>query len=359
MTKVGCAKGAARADVSFPHSGESELDAVSDRHVRRRLRETYPVDYGAPPWAAPWAAAAMRAANPSVDSALWLLVLLTCLAVCRSLSGGLDRGPSGSDFGRRLYAPEQEHHEDRGGHSIDHERVRARGGGRGSGKGGRGLRDHHNSSTSLGDYWAKITNLMAKKQQVSNPPDDNVTTVDSWLNGAKKGFCGHTIAGSLHECRTSGRGSIGISMQAARALRSAVRVCLNACAKCQRCNYITVNPEVRDCSWYATCDMDHLLTEYNGFLSGPVVKARHAAPSRAATSRGPASPSVVPEPQEVILCMHMEKTAGTVARSWFEQHGWQKTSYCVDILGVQRELIKLLRANHKRIFVEHHCALDW
>jgi hypothetical protein len=65
------------------------------------------------------------------------------------------------------------------------------------------------------------------------------------------------------------------------------------------------------------------------------------------------------EPQEVILCMHMEKTAGTVARSWFEQHGWQKTSYCVDILGVQRELIKLLRANHKRIFVEHHCALDW
>ena len=57
--------------------------------------------------------------------------------------------------------------------------------------------------------------------------------------------------------------------------------------------------------------------------------------------------------------MHMEKTAGTVARSWFEQHGWQKTSYCVDILGVQRELIKLLRANHKRIFVEHHCALDW
>ena len=136
-------------------------------------------------------------------------------------------------------------------------------------------------------------------------------------------------------------------------------MCLNACAKCQRCNYITVNPEVRDCSWYATCDMDHLLTEYNGFLSGPVVKARHAAPSRAATSRGPASPSVVPEPQEVILCMHMEKTAGTVARSWFEQHGWQKTSYCVDILGVQRELIKLLRANHKRIFVEHHCALDW
>ena len=301
--------------------------------------------------------AAMREAIPSVNPAIWSLVLLTCLAVCRSLSGGLDRGLSGSDIGRRLYAPEQEHHEDRGGHSIDHERARApRGGGRGSGKGGRGLRDHHNSSTPLGDFWARITN---QKLQVSNPPVDNVTTIDSWLSGAKKGFCGHTIAGSLHECRTSVRGSIGLSMQAARSLRSAVRVCLNACAKCQRCNYITVNPEMRDCSWYATCDMDHLLTEYNGFLSGPAVKARHVAPSRAATSRGPASPAVVTEPQEVILCMHMEKTAGTVARSWFEQHGWQKTSYCVGISTVQGELIKLLTANHKRIFVEHHCALDW
>jgi len=294
--------------------------------------------------------AAMREAIPSVNPAIWSLVLLTCLAVCRSLSGGLDRGLSGSDIGRRLYAPEQEYHEDRGGHSIDHERARApRGGGRGSGKGGRGLRDHHNSSTPLGDFWARITN---QKLQVSNPPVDNVTTIDSWLTGAKKGFCGHTIAGSLHECRTSVRGSIGLSMQAARSLRSAVRVCLNACAKCERCNYITVNPEVRDCSWYATCDMDHLLTEYHGFLSGPVV-----------TARGPASlaasPAVVPEPQEVILCMHMEKTAGTTVRLWFAQHGWQQTNYCSRFSEVQGQLVELLRAHYKRIFVEHHCGLDW
>ena len=178
------------------------------------------------------------------------------------------------------------------------------------------------------------------------------SVIDSWLKRAKKGFCGHTKVGSLHECRTSDRGSIGLSMQAARSLRSAVRVCLNACAKCERCNYITVNPEVRDCSWYATCDMDHLLTEYHGFLSGPVV-----------TARGPASlaasPAVVPEPQEVILCMHMEKTAGTTVRSWFAQHGWQQTNYCSRFSEVQGQLVELLRAHYKRIFVEHHCGLDW
>jgi hypothetical protein len=248
-------------------------------------------------------------------------MLLTCLAVTASDSGHLFGG--------------QEHHEDRGGRSIDHERVGPR---RGSG----------------GD------------KKLSIPRFDNVTTVDSWLNGAKKGFCGHTIAGSRHECRTSGRGSIGLSMQAARSLRSAVRVCLNECAKCERCNYITVNPEVRDCSWYATCNMDRLLTEYHGFLSAPVVTKRHVAalsqlrgrlaPSSAATSR---RSGTLAEPQKVILFMHMEKTAGTTVRSWFKQHRWNLTNYCASIPAIRGELVELLRANHKRIFVEHHCGLDW
>jgi len=251
------------------------------------------------------AAAAMVAGTPSVSTALWSLVLLACVAAPASSSGRLFGG--------------QEQHEDRGGRSNDHERVGAQ-------------RDG-----------------ISQKLLV-----DNVTTIDSWLNGAKKGFCGHTTAGSLRECRTSGRGSIRLSMQAARSLRSAVRVCLNACAKCERCNYITVNPEVRDCSWYATCDMDRLLTEYHGFLSAPVVTLRHVA---ARASRGSAS---LAEPQKVVLFMHMEKMAGTVVRSWFEQHRWQKTGYCEKISPtVQGELIKLLRANLKRIFVEHHCGLDW
>ena len=253
------------------------------------------------------AAAAMVAGTPSVSTALWSLVLLTCVAAPASSSGRLFGG--------------QEHHEDRGGRSNDHERVGAQ-------------RDG-----------------ISQKLLV-----DNVTTIDSWLNGAKKGFCGHTTAGSLRECRTSGRGSIRLSMQAARSLRSAVRVCLNECAKCERCNYITVNPEVRDCSWYATCDMDRLLTDYNGFLSAPVVTLRHVATR---ISGGPASAVVIPKPQEVILFMHMEKTAGTVARSWFEQHRWNLTNYCARMPAVKGELIELLKANRRRIFVEHHCGLDW
>ena len=251
---------------------------------------------------------ALRAHIPRMQVACRSLMLLTCMAVTTSNSGRLLAG--------------QEHHEDRSGRSIGHERVGAQ-------------RD-------------KISQELLV--------DNVTTTIDSWLNGAKKGFCGHTTAGSLRECRTSGRGSIRLSFQAARSLRSAVRVCLNACAKCERCNYITVNPEVRDCSWYATCDMDHLQTVYNGFLSAPVVTLRHVA---ARASRGTASAVVIPKPQEVILFMHMEKTAGTVARSWFDQRKWNLTNYCASIPAIQGELIKMLWANHKRIFVEHHCGLDW
>ena len=251
---------------------------------------------------------ALRAHIPRMQVACRSLMLLTCMAVTTSNSGRLLAG--------------QEHHEDRSGRSIGHERVGAQ-------------RD-------------KISQELLV--------DNVTTTIDSWLNGAKKGFCGHTTAGSLRECHTSGRGSIRLSFQAARSLRSAVRVCLNACAKCERCNYITVNPEERDCSWYATCDMDHLLTEYNGFLSAPVVTLRHVA---ARASRGTASAVVIPKPQEVILFMHMEKTAGTVARSWFDQRKWNLTNYCASIPAIQGELIKMLWANHKRIFVEHHCGLDW
>ena len=258
---------------------------------------------------------ALRAHIPRMQLACSSLMLLTCMAVTTSGSGRLLAG--------------LEHHDDRSGRSIDHERLGPRrSGGRGSGA----------------------------DKKLTNPPVDNVTTADSWLYGAKKGFCGHTTAGSLHECRTSGRGSIGLSIQAARSLRSAVRVCLNACAKCERCNYITVNPEVRDCSWYATCDMDHLQTVYDGFLSAPVVTLRHVA---ARASRGTASAVVIPKPQEVILFMHMEKTAGTVARSWFDQRKWNLTNYCASIPAIQGEVIKMLRANHRRIFVEHHCGLDW
>ena len=94
----------------------------------------------------------MRDGTPSVDRALFL-ALLTCIAEPASSSGSVFGG--------------QEHHENRGGRSIDHERVGA------------------------------------QQDDISQKPlVDNVTTVDSWLNGAKKGCCGNTTAAF---CKSSQR----------------------------------------------------------------------------------------------------------------------------------------------------------
>ena len=78
---------------------------------------------------------AMKARTPSVNPTLWSLALLTCVAVPASSSGRLFGG--------------QEHHEDRGGRSIDLERV--------------GAQRNGNSQKLL---------------------VDNINAIDSWLSNA-------------------------------------------------------------------------------------------------------------------------------------------------------------------------------
>ena len=174
----------------------------------------------------------------------------------------------------------------------------------------------------------------------------NAARVYDWIRGAKKGFCGHTVAGSLHSCHRDRRGSFGLSMHAARTLESAVRVCLDACRRCARCRYITVSPTERDCSWYHDCDLDQLQQTYDGFLSGP--------------SLGASLPrNVTPVLQEVVLFMHLEKTAGTLVRTWMKRSGWARTAYCDRVDTIQDKAIGLLENNESRVFVEHHCGIDW
>ena len=147
-------------------------------------------------------------------------------------------------------------------------------------------------------------------------------------------------------------------------------VCVEACRRCERCNYITVNPLERDCSWYHHCDMDNLHQEYGGFLSGPYpsgpdVPGPNASGPNAsganvlavATSR-PARDRAA-SPPEVVLFMHLEKTAGTLVRKWMKQHGWECTGYCLTADLIPHQTVKLLDEDVKRIFVEHHCGIDW
>jgi hypothetical protein len=63
--------------------------------------------------------------------------------------------------------------------------------------------------------------------------------------------------------------------------------------------------------------------------------------------------------EEVVLFMHLEKTAGTLVRKWMERSGWARTAYCDGVESIQEEVIMLLEFNESRVFVEHHCGIDW
>lgn len=171
----------------------------------------------------------------------------------------------------------------------------------------------------------------------------------AWLADAKNGFCGHTSHEMGYNCSSGTRGSFGLSVASSKSLLQAVCTCLRKCELCERCKYITVNPQIRDCSWYAKCDLTRLHTKYDGFLSGPV--------HQLGLDRQGRQPLPL---QRVLLFMHLEKTAGTLVRHVMKTHGWHSTHYCAypdDILRQVQHL--LLDRNVSKVFVEHHCRITW
>ena len=181
----------------------------------------------------------------------------------------------------------------------------------------------------------------------------NASAADEWLGSAKKGFCGHTVAGAMYDCKRGLRGSIGLSIRASASLGTAVRVCMDACHRCERCNFITVNPAVRECSWFHRCPMDRLPHQYEDFLSGQVAKPPAA---KTVTRRNGTGEDTL---QELLLFMHLEKTAGTLVRETMRRHGWAYTKYCSSPGDILTQVLEMLASGERFIFAEHHCNVDW
>lgn len=178
--------------------------------------------------------------------------------------------------------------------------------------------------------------------------------VSEWINNAKPGFCGLTDVRQPNKCRSGSKGAWTLSQEAFSSQRKAVRVCLAMCAECERCRFITVSVKDADCSWYHECNS--LSTHYHGFLSGPVV------------SQTPLEGSSLPVLRaDIVVFMHMEKTGGTSVRNAFQAAGWDSPDYCHysprDWLRGKLGLSHMSRVppnnSAYRLFVEHHCNIDW
>lgn len=92
----------------------------------------------------------------------------------------------------------------------------------------------------------------------------------TWLASARAGHCGATDGKlELADCMHGQKGAIGLHPDEARGgWESAASSCLTRCARCQRCQYVSLSLQWLDCSFYHACNLGALHTNVPGFRSG-------------------------------------------------------------------------------------------
>ena len=100
-----------------------------------------------------------------------------------------------------------------------------------------------------------------------------------WVEEARTGFCGVTSSAKPSDCTHGSKGVLGLLPQETKTPLSAARACLARCAKCARCNYVSLSRKLADCSWYATCDLGRLSLTVKHLVSGPAL-ARNSSSSK-------------------------------------------------------------------------------
>ena len=83
------------------------------------------------------------------------------------------------------------------------------------------------------------------------------------------GHCGATQLAERGDCARGDRGSFQLAPTAwersvlpSHDLPVAIAECLQACATCARCKYVSVSTRHRDCSWHASCDTPELTADF-------------------------------------------------------------------------------------------------
>ena len=90
----------------------------------------------------------------------------------------------------------------------------------------------------------------------------------------RHGYCGVTRDGPSH-CQTVTSGAY--RLDSPLSWRQATADCQARCAACARCRYISLSVRSRECSWFASCDMDRLHRAVPGFRSLDTSVRRPAA----------------------------------------------------------------------------------
>lgn len=109
-----------------------------------------------------------------------------------------------------------------------------------------------------------------------------------WLASARPGYCNITLSDQFGSCEFGDRGAFGLPAAAASvSWEGAASACLELCAHCHRCEYVSLSPQYRDCSWYHRCDLNAL---HDATVPSPAFRS-NAVSARAAPN-DPFAPSL-------------------------------------------------------------------
>ena len=110
----------------------------------------------------------------------------------------------------------------------------------------------------------------AEKQRL---PPRRAEAAARWLGEARVGYCGVTSGDG--DCARGAQGSFeGVASGEALDWELLVGRCLERCARCERCRYISASLAWRDCSWFASCAIGNLSADVPGFRSAPANMGR-------------------------------------------------------------------------------------
>jgi len=82
-----------------------------------------------------------------------------------------------------------------------------------------------------------------------------------------RGHCGVTVEADAPCASTTTRGAWALPTPLAQSWQVATRQCAQMCLQCEPCRYISASLVHRECSWYATCDLERLHAEPGGFFT--------------------------------------------------------------------------------------------
>ena len=99
----------------------------------------------------------------------------------------------------------------------------------------------------------------------------------------RKGTCGQTVRVKTPQHCTGDKGSW--VLHSTGSAHAAASKCASLCAKCSKCNYFSFSQQENDCSWFASCDFDNLLTRIGDFDAAVFSTARMSDATNETKSR--------------------------------------------------------------------------